>query len=132
MMAASSISPTSFNASLGQTQFLQLMVAQLQYQDPTNPVQQQDMLGQLAQFSVLDGVDKLNANFDDLIRLESLSQGTGLVGHNVQYADSTSGAQQTGVVNSAKIVDNNLILSINNQDVPIAQVLAVLANAPAA
>ena len=39
------------NAELGKDQFLKLFVAQLQHQDPMNPMQDQDFMGQMASFS---------------------------------------------------------------------------------
>ena len=96
---------SSFNADVGQTQFLQLLVSQLQYQDPLQPVEQQDFLSQLAQFSVLDGIEQMNLKFDDMIRLESLSQGADLVGQQVRYNSAITGETLTGKVDEARIIN---------------------------
>ena len=47
-------------ASLGQADFLKLMTAQLQQQDPTAPVDNKEMLAQLAQFQSLGGLNQIN------------------------------------------------------------------------
>ena len=48
-------------ASLGQGDFLKLLIAQLQQQDPFEPVDNKDMLAQMAQFSSLAGSTEANA-----------------------------------------------------------------------
>ncbi|MGB4741540.1 MAG: flagellar hook capping FlgD N-terminal domain-containing protein, partial [Fuerstiella sp.] len=63
----------AFSAALGQSQFLDLFVTQLQYQDPLEPTQQGDFLAQLAQFSQVEGLEKINAKFDNLLTLGQLS-----------------------------------------------------------
>ena len=45
---------------LGQKDFLRLMTAQLSQQDPFNPVDNQEMVAQMAQFSSLAGVSETN------------------------------------------------------------------------
>ena len=53
--------PTS---SLGRDDFLKLLVAQLKNQDPSNPMDGKDMAAQLAQFSSVEQLLKLNTSFD--------------------------------------------------------------------
>ena len=47
-------------AALGQGDFLRLMTTQMQQQDPFNPVDQKEMLAQMAQFSALAGQTEMN------------------------------------------------------------------------
>ena len=70
----------AFNSQLGRDQFMQLLTTQLRNQDPLEPVKQQDFLGQLAQFSQLQGIEKLNTNFAESLKFQQLSQGSSLVG----------------------------------------------------
>ncbi len=52
---------------LGQEEFFRLMVAQLNNQDPTKPLDNAEFLGQLAQFSTVSGIDDLNESFSGLV-----------------------------------------------------------------
>ena len=53
-------------ARLGKDQFLKLFVAQLQHQDPMNPMQDTEFMGQMASFSTLEQVTNLaTANAQD-------------------------------------------------------------------
>ena len=76
-----------------QDQFLQLLVTQLQNQDPLEPIKQEDFLSQLAQFSTLQGVEDLNSSIEQQIqmqeegmRFQELAQAASLVGSNVKYS----------------------------------------------
>lgn len=53
-------------ASLGEKDFLKMLTAELQNQDPTAPVDQKDMLGQMAQFSSLAGINTGNATLEQI------------------------------------------------------------------
>lgn len=46
-------------AAMGQTDFLKLMTVQMQMQDPFDPVDQKEMLAQMAQFSSLAGIAEM-------------------------------------------------------------------------
>jgi flagellar basal-body rod modification protein FlgD len=71
---------------LGQEQFLELMTAQLQNQDPFKPMESGDFLSQIAQFSTVEGIGDLNDAFSglsqSLVSNQAL-QATNLVGREV-------------------------------------------------
>ena len=58
--------PTGMNKSLGKDDFMKLMIAQLQAQDPTNPLDAQDFSTQLAQFSSLEQQLAMNDNLEEI------------------------------------------------------------------
>jgi len=77
-------------ASLGKDDFLKLFVAQLQHQDPMNPMEDSDFMGQMAQFSTLEQITNVaSAN--------EMSQSLGLLGKTVTYVDKDR-VTHTGVV----------------------------------
>jgi len=108
---------SAFNSQIGQQQFLQLLAAQLTYQNPMEPMQQEDMLGQLAQFSTLSGIESLNANFEELFKLQALTQGANLVGKQVTYFSKIQQSDQSGIVESASVADGKLVLVINGEKI---------------
>ena len=78
---------------LGQSDFLTLMITQFQNQDPFEPMDNGEFLGQLAQFSTVSGIDSLNANFDSLagaLRDEQALQAANLVGRSVVAESATA------------------------------------------
>ena len=60
------ILPKNSGTQLGQSDFLRLMTAQLTAQDPFNPVDNQQMVAQMAQFSSLAGVTETNATLQQI------------------------------------------------------------------
>jgi len=110
---------TSKSSALGQEQFLTLLVAQLQNQDPLNPADATEFTAQLAQYSQLEQLFNLNDAMDQLTaaqtkseRLNSLS----LIGQDVVVEESefTLGSEPVeigykvdGTVTSASLVIKN-------------------------
>ena len=71
---------------LGQEDFLTLMLAQFRNQDPLNPAEDAEFLGQLAQFGTVDGIGELNNAFASLsatLYSDQALQAANLVGHRV-------------------------------------------------
>lgn len=66
---------TSIDANAGKDMFLQLLVTQLQHQDPTNPVDDSEFLSQLAQFSSLEKLTDISQSLDNITTLLLLQQG---------------------------------------------------------
>ena len=84
--------------SLGQDDFLTLMITQFQNQDPFEPLDNGDFLGQLAQFSTVNGISSLNTAFAGLsgsLQDNQALQAAALVGHRV-LAVSDIGHLQAG------------------------------------
>ena len=86
---------------LGQTEFLELMTAQLENQDPFKPLENGDFLAQIAQFSTVSGIGDLQKSFDklstSLVSNQAL-QAANLVGHKVLAPTGTVGLTQGGSV----------------------------------
>jgi len=94
------------STSLGGTDFLTLMLAQLKNQDPTSPVDSNTFLTQLAQLSEVQGITSLNTSFSTLSSSLSSSQAlqaSSLLGHQALVNSSTAtlaaGGTVTGAVN---------------------------------
>lgn len=105
-------------------QFLHLLVTQLQHQDPLEPTSQEDFISQLAQFSTLEGIDRLNVNFEQMLKMQELVQGAELVGRTAEYISDNGTAQ--GVIESAYLIDGELVLNINDLAVPLNDVIGIV------
>lgn len=130
--ANSSFASATANQSLDKDAFTQLLVTQLQNQDPLSPQTNEELAAQLAQFSSLEQMELVNENLVGLARLEQgnalVDQITGasaLVGQEVSY-DSGNGQLTTGEVEYAKVQDGLVFLGIDGVDVPLAQVAEIL------
>jgi flagellar basal-body rod modification protein FlgD len=77
--------PAARNSSLGQADFLRLMTEQLKNQDPLKPLDNAQFLGQLAQFSTVQGIDKMQSAMEavaSVMESDQTLRAAGLVGHN--------------------------------------------------
>ena len=89
---------------LGQEDFLTLMTAQFQNQDPFEPLDNGEFLGQLAQFSTVNGIDSLNTSFDGLavsLQDNQALQAASLVGHRVLAVADVGYLSDSGSVSGA-------------------------------
>ncbi|MDX5630702.1 MULTISPECIES: flagellar hook assembly protein FlgD [unclassified Brenneria] len=90
--AASSTTTTNGTSSVDlQNQFLTLLVAQLQNQDPTNPMDNDQLVSQLAQINTVSGIEKLNTTLGSIsgqINNNQSLQATTLIGHGVMVPGS--------------------------------------------
>jgi flagellar basal-body rod modification protein FlgD len=107
--------------TLGGTDFLTLMLAQLKNQDPTSPVDSNEFLSQLASLSEVQGINQLNTSFSTLSNSMVSSQAlqaSSLLGHKVLAASSTgtlaaAGAALSGAV-SVPQTTSQVTLNISN------------------
>jgi flagellar basal-body rod modification protein FlgD len=91
-------------ATLGGTDFLTLMLAQLKNQDPTSPVDSNTFLSQLAQLSEVQGITSLNTSFSALSNSLSSSQAlqaSSLLGHQALVNSSTATLAANGAISGA-------------------------------
>ena len=90
------------NDELGQSDFLKLMITQFQNQDPFQPMENGEFLGQLAQFSTVSGIDSLNTSFAGLansVQGEQALQAANLVGRKVLAVSDIGYLQDSGPIN---------------------------------
>ena len=89
---------------LGQEDFMKLMVAQLKNQDPSNPADNTEFLGQIAQFSMVSGIDDLGLSFDSVasnLYATQAMQASQLVGKNVLVDTETASLVEGGKIEGA-------------------------------
>lgn len=94
------------SASSQKLDFLNLLVTQLQNQNPLEPMSNQDMSAQLAQFSQLEQLENLNQSFDEVLEHSQRSFANDLIGKQVSFVDMDSfNADGTaGVVRSGQVI----------------------------
>jgi flagellar basal-body rod modification protein FlgD len=90
--------------TLGGTDFLTLMLAQLQNQDPTSPVDSNTFLSQLAELSEVQGITSLNTSFSALsssLTSNQALQASSLLGHQAMVSSSTASIAANGTISGA-------------------------------
>jgi flagellar basal-body rod modification protein FlgD len=87
---------------MGKDVFLKLLVAQMKYQDPSNPASSSEMMAQTATFAQVEKLDLLATQNGALLVLQEHSAAGAMVGRTVTYTDTT-GASVTGKVSSVRL-----------------------------
>lgn len=123
-------SPTSTSAnSLNLEDFLRVLTTQLTYQDPLKPLDNQEFMAQLAQFTSLEQTQQLNRKIEVLIGNQSALQSVGLIGRTVDI--QASGGNLTGTVRSISFSGDVPVLSVLTSSgatidsVSLSQIVAV-------
>ena len=92
---------TGANNALGQSAFLSLMITQLENQNPLNPQDNAEFVAQLAQFSSVEGLERLNKSFDGFsaqFMSNQALQASSLVGTSVAVPASQAQLFEGGFV----------------------------------
>lgn len=98
-------------SNLDKDAFLQLLVTQMQYQDPLNPTDNTEYMSQLAQFSEMEAMNNLNTAYSN-------SQALSLVGEYVilNATDASGNVSQVGgLVQYVTISNNQALLRVNDE-----------------
>jgi flagellar basal-body rod modification protein FlgD len=122
--SASSASTTANDNGLNSNSFLQLLVAQLEYQDPLNGMDTNQFMQQLSTMASMQQQQTINTNLASLVNQSQISQAAGMIGATVSGTvnGSTISGQVTSVVNDPT---NGVELQIGSQTLPYSSVTSV-------
>ncbi|RPK15401.1 hypothetical protein FH5_00836 [Priestia endophytica] len=107
---------SSSGSELGKDDFLNILMTQLQNQDPSNPVDDKEFIAQLATFSTLEQITNLNTSVQSFIEEQkpnTLLQLQSLIDQNVTWSSTGENGQtkkaQTGIIKSVYMDDNQMM-----------------------
>jgi flagellar basal-body rod modification protein FlgD len=106
---ASTKAPTN---QLGKDDFLKLLAAQMQYQNPMDPMDNTQFVSQMANFSSLEQITNLATAQANLTKTVTAQQSIALIGHTVSYVGDDD-AVRTGVVKSVETAGGTPTLTID-------------------
>jgi flagellar basal-body rod modification protein FlgD len=81
--------------SLGKDDFLKILITQLSHQDPTAPMEDKEFIGQMAQFSTLEQMNGMAADFSRLADLLVRGEAASSLGHSVEILEGDHVVQGT-------------------------------------
>lgn len=102
-------------SALSSADFMKLMITQLSNQDPLNPTDSNQMLGQISQISTLQSNTQMTSSLSSLTLQQSIGAGGNLVGKTVTGVD-TDGTNITGIVNGVKVMNNKVYLAVTDSN----------------
>jgi flagellar hook assembly protein FlgD len=119
--AASSVERSD---QMGKDTFLQLLVAQMRYQDPGNPTSTTEFMSQTATFTQVEKLEQIATQNASLLSLQqSLSAGA-LVGHGISWT-AEDGTTQSGTVSSVRFGGDEPAAVVDGVEVPFGRLTEV-------
>ncbi len=106
-----STAPSNPSAALNENSFLQLMMDQLQHQDPLNSSDPTQYVSELAQFTSLEQQTNTAQAAAQSAASQQTSAALALLGHTVTYIDA-KGASQTGAVQKVELSSSGATLTV--------------------
>jgi flagellar basal-body rod modification protein FlgD len=127
--AGSAAQSVPANAGIAQEDFLRILLAQLRFQDPLKPVDNQQFVAQLAQFSALEINRQQSEKIDRLLGMQAADQAVGLIGRQVEVRNAQGGSSVgTVAAISFRSGEPQLTLTSNGTtlvDVSLADILLI-------
>jgi flagellar basal-body rod modification protein FlgD len=96
---------------MGMEDFMKILLTQLTYQDPLKPMDNQEFMAQMAQFTSLEQTQQLNEKLTQLVSNQAALQSVGLIGRTVDLTVS-EGSTLTGTVAALSLSGDSPALSI--------------------
>ncbi|MEA2458969.1 MAG: flagellar basal-body rod modification protein FlgD [Thermoleophilaceae bacterium] len=104
--------PATSKTTLGKDDFLKLLVGQLQHQDPMQPSDSSEWIGQMAQFSQLEQVSNTASTTQKIADTLNRNGSLGLIGHAVTYLDDAGGTHD-GTVQTVDVAGGLTSLTVD-------------------
>jgi len=109
--------------------YMKLLITQLQNQNPLEPMDNNDMASQLAQFSQLQQLETMNSSFADVLSTTERNYANSLIGKEISFAlENESGTQDitSGTVEEViNNVDGQTVLVAGNNTIALEDVISV-------
>jgi flagellar basal-body rod modification protein FlgD len=112
LTGATTAEPVNPNGELGKNDFLKLMVAQLQAQNPLEPSNGTEYISELAQFSQLEQTTNIAQTSSQSDAAQKVAQAVALIGHTVSYVNPSTGATSQGAVQNVEITATGASLTV--------------------
>ncbi len=113
---------------VGKDDFLKLLITQLRYQDPLNPIDDREFVAQMAQFSSLEQMQNMNKLLEVFTGTQQVismfAQATNLIGCKVKV-DNGEGEAKEGVVEAVRFSQQGPVIIVDGKDYSLADLLEV-------
>ena len=107
--------------------FLQLLVAQVRYQDPLEPMNNNEYMAQTAQFTMVEQMTKVAEQQTELIAFQQATMAAGLIGQEVTAIDPFTGSSVSGLVSGVEYNYGDPHLIVDGSRVSIDDIIATAA-----
>lgn len=117
---------TAGKSSLGKDDFLKILIAQLQNQDPLNPMEDREFIAQMASFSSLEQLINMTRMFEQFVTTQTntaIIQNSQMIGKQIKYMNyieledgDIEEIEKTGIVKAISFKGGNILFELDNGD----------------
>ena len=111
--------------NMGQDKYLKLLVTQLRYQDPTNPIKNHAFIAQMAQFSSLEQMTKMNTSIMKVVDSNKSAEAYSLLGKKIEWVDNNTKKFFKGIASSLSLAKGKPVLNVDGKKVSLENILKV-------
>jgi flagellar basal-body rod modification protein FlgD len=123
--SASSVGASQGFADLSSEQFMDILISELQNQDPLDPQDTTKLLEQLSSLRTIESQTGLQDKLENLVKQNQVSAASNLIGKVVQGVDSTH-SRSAGRVVSVRVTQDGVFLELDNgRSMQMSQVTAI-------
>ena len=105
--------------------FLKLLITELRNQDPMSPMDDKDFIAQLAQFSSLEQMQRMNGSLEVYLQTQYAFGAAALIGRTASATDPLTGEMLTGRVESVSFESGTPLLRIQGRDIPLGFLISL-------
>jgi flagellar basal-body rod modification protein FlgD len=116
--------------SLDSEAFMNLLVTQLRNQDPSSPMDTNQMIAQTTQLAMMEKLTNMDSTNQENFALQMRMAAANLVGHTVSYIDK-DGASKTGLASSVSYEGSVPVVTVGDQKIALDSISGVVSPTPA-
>jgi flagellar basal-body rod modification protein FlgD len=110
--------------------FMSLLVTQLRNQDPSSPMDTNQMIAQTTQLAMMEKLTNMDSTNQENFALQMRMAAANLVGHTVSYIDK-DGASKTGIASSVSYEGSVPVVTVGDQKIALDSISGVVSPTPA-
>ncbi|MBO9048735.1 flagellar hook assembly protein FlgD [Curtobacterium flaccumfaciens] len=111
--------------------FMKLLVTQLRNQDPSSPMDTNQMIGQQTQLAMMEQITNQTTTGNENFSLQMRIAAANLVGKQVSYTDADSGKPVTGTASAVSYANSVPTVTVNGKEVALDVISGITTTAPA-
>jgi flagellar basal-body rod modification protein FlgD len=112
-------SATKKSQTMDSEVFMKLLVTQLQNQDPSSPMDTNQMIGQQTQLAMMEQITNQTTTGNENFSLQMRIAAANLVGKQVTYTDAASGSAVTGTASAVSYAKSVPTVTVNGKEVDL-------------
>lgn len=118
---------TSEEIDLDRDAFLKILITQLRYQDPMNPMEDKEFIAQMAQFSSLEQMQQMNQSLNTFLEGNFIYQASALIGKEVAVK-AGEGEETLGVVKEISFTEEGpMVILEDGNEYPMQDIVGISA-----